>query len=107
MGWRPLLLIVVAASFSVAGDVALKNFGDHRRGWDLFACLALWECCACAWVLAYLWKLPLGRPTAIGLLMVLTLNCTIGIVWHGEIFTGWQWVGLLLGGASILLLVLG
>ena len=107
MSTKPLLFVIIAALFSVAGDVALKRFGDNRSIRDLIWCLVLWEFCATAWVLAYLWRLPLGRTTAIGLLMVLTLNCIIGIIHYEETFTHLQTLGLGLGAASILLLVLG
>jgi multidrug transporter EmrE-like cation transporter len=107
INWRPLLFIILAACFSVAGDVLLKQFGDHRRKIDLVSCLVLWEGCAIAWVFAYLWKLPLGRTTSIGLLLTLTLNCIIGVKYFGETFTLWQLLGLFFGGSSILLLIFG
>lgn len=102
----PLALIVAAACLSVAGDVSLKRFGDARGGKDLAACLVLWNTSSLLWVLAYLWRLPLGRTTAIGFFLVLFLNCAAGVALYGESYTRAQAAGLVLGVLGLVLLVI-
>lgn len=55
-------LIFVAVAFAIAGDFALKRYGDDRQTRHLVACLLLWEACAIFWVLAYRHRLP-NPPT--------------------------------------------
>ena len=87
------LFIIFAVGFAIAGDYYLKRYSDHRRGWDLFACLALWEVCALGWVLAYRQHVPLGRSTVFGQAIVVAVNVALGTLVFAEQMKPVQWVG--------------
>lgn len=97
------LFIVFAVTFAVIGDYYLKRYGDARRGWDLFLCLALWEVCALGWVLAYRQHVPLGRSTVFGQALVVTANVLVGLVVFSEQVKPAQWLGVALVLAGMLL----
>jgi multidrug transporter EmrE-like cation transporter len=87
------MLIVAAVAFTVAGDYALKRYGDDRRTSHLVACLVLWEVCALLWVLAYRHRLPLGRATAFGMAIVVVFNVVVGATIFRERMSAAQWIG--------------
>lgn len=97
------LFMVFAVCFAVTGDYFLKLYGDTRKGWDLCACLVLWEICALMWVVAYRQHVPLGRSTTFGAALSVSANVLIGLCVFGENMRALQWLGVAFVLAGILL----